>query len=681
MDADILPWTFAARRRRAVFFLLVTTPALIAAHFFSGALAADTSPLAVDLIGLVFFVLYAWTAAGFWVATAGFVQLMSRPHDGDINPPDLKAPLPKTAILMPICHENVDRVYAGLRATLQSLRDTGCHHAFDFFILSDSRDPDYWMAEEWAWNQLVAEGGSKVYYRRRKTRLKAKSGNISDFCRRWGSLYPYAIVLDADSVMSGETLVRLARLMEANPILGMIQTNPRLVNRDSLFARMQQFAARLYGPIYGAGLHFWQLGDGHYIGHNAIIRLDPFMRHCALPALPGKPPLGGHILSHDFVEAALMRRAGYGVWLDHASEGSYEETPSTLLDDLARDRRWCQGNLQHLRLVTLNGLNAAHRLLFVNGALSYLSAPLWAGFILLTGIETYRRAHEAIRYFVPDQFFPIWPISHEFMFLRLLASTLTMLFAPRIMALVLALFDRRTRQGFGGGVALLLNTFLELVISTLLAPIRMWFHTGFVAQILLGRRVSWRSPARKDAPTTWDHAVTRHGTQTLAAAVAAFWCFMVVRPLFWWLSPLFLGFLLSIPLSVLLADPVLGRRARRLGLFRIPEERDPPPVLRALAQQIALAESDERLRTDFAAALWDPQRVALHRMLVPQTTRYAALAAELVEKVTRLGPAALSDAERRTVLSDAGLTFACHHALWRLPSARFEALRQPASAA
>ncbi|MHB1586831.1 MAG: glucans biosynthesis glucosyltransferase MdoH [Acidiferrobacteraceae bacterium] len=676
-EQDILPWTYAARRRRALFFLLVSIPALIAAHFFSEAMAGN-SAMSVPgfLTAMTFCVLYAWTAAGFWVASAGFVRLISRPDQFTISQPAPESgPLPPTAVIMPICNESVDRVYAGLRASMRSLQDTGLAHHFDFFVLSDSNEPRLWVREEWAWTRLRSEFGRapRVYYRRRKLNLNAKSGNINDFCRRWGSRYRYAIILDADSVMSGSTMVHLTRLIQANPSLGIIQTSPRLVNRHSMFARMQQFAARLYGTLFAAGLRFWQLGDGHYIGHNAIVRLAPFMEHCALPRLSGKAPLGGHIMSHDFVEAALMRRAGYGVWLEYELEGSYEENPASLLDDLARDRRWCQGNLQHLRLLTVRGLNAAHRLLFVNGALSYLSSPLWFGFILLTGAESFRLGHTQTLYFSSNGFFPIWPISHEFLFLRLLASTMALLLVPRIMALALALARRPLRKGFGGARLLLSNAALELVVSSLLAPVRMWFHTRFVLLTLLGRPVQWRSPKRKDAPTRWKEALERHGIGSLVSLAGAIFVYFTIAPLFWWMLPVFAGLILSIPLSVLSSSPQLGKAARRAGLFLIPEERDPPAVLQDLARAQDEADREPAFAAGVAEAVTNPRMNALlaNRSGSRKCRASTIRSTEIYYKALHLGPDALSTEEQRTLLTDPALLRALHRAIWRLPDAAF----------
>lgn len=266
---------------------------------------------------ILFAVLFCWVSAGFWTALMGFLQLLigrdkysisaSTVGDEPLNPEH------RTALIMPICNEDVNRVFAGLRATWESVKATGNAKHFDVYILSDSYNPDICVAEQKAWMELIAEvgGEGQIFYRRRRRRVKRKSGNIDDFCRRWGSQYSYMVVLDADSVMTGDCLCGLVRLMEANPNAGIIQSSPKASGMDTLYARCQQFATRVYGPLFTAGLHFWQLGESHYWGHNAIIRVKPFIEHCALAPLPGEGSFAGSILSHDFVEAALMRRAGW----------------------------------------------------------------------------------------------------------------------------------------------------------------------------------------------------------------------------------------------------------------------------------------------------------------------------------------------------------------------------------
>ncbi|MDP5008322.1 MAG: glucans biosynthesis glucosyltransferase MdoH, partial [Glaciimonas sp.] len=376
--------------RRIVLLTLMLLQTALATYFMMRVLPYHGSK-PMEMLTLAFFaVLFCWVSAGFWTAMMGFVVLM-RGTDRYVISREEAAPgsIPehaRTAIVMPICNEDVTRVFAGLRATYESVKNSGELDKFDFFVLSDSGDADICTAELDAWVDLCQTQGAfgHIFYRHRRRRVKRKSGNIDDFCRRWGANYDYMIVLDADSVMSGTYLKTLVRLMEANPTAGIIQTAPRAAGRDTLYARIQQFSTRVYGPLFTAGLHYWQLGESHYWGHNAIIRLAPFMEHCALAPLPGEGALTGEILSHDFVEAALMRRAGWGVWIAYDLDGSYEEMPPNLLDELKRDRRWCQGNLMNFRLFLARGMHGVHRAVFVTGVMAYISAPLWFAFLVLS---------------------------------------------------------------------------------------------------------------------------------------------------------------------------------------------------------------------------------------------------------------------------------------------------------
>ena len=334
---------------------------------------------------------------------------------------------------MPICNEHVPTVFGGLRATIDSLVATGESANFDVYVLSDTTDPDIRAAEQAAWSELAgriaarASGESpalRVHYRWRQHRVKRKAGNVADFCRRWGAAYRYIVVLDADSVMTGECLTTLVRMMEAHGDAGIIQTAPRAVGHETLHARIQQFCARAYGPLFTAGMRFWQLGESHYWGHNAILRMAPFMAHCALAPLPGDGPLSGEVMSHDFVEAALMRRAGWKVWVADELDGSYEQVPPNLLAELQRDRRWCHGNLQNSRLMFEPGLHAVHRTAFLTGVLAYASSPLWLAFLLLSTLLFAQHAGSDPTYFLePYQLFPIWPTANVALMLTLFGLT------------------------------------------------------------------------------------------------------------------------------------------------------------------------------------------------------------------------------------------------------------------
>jgi len=663
----------AGQRRRFVLLALSLAPAIYATYIMSGLLPQEASSVAEMALLAVFAILSCWLAAGFWTAMMGFIVLL-RGGDRHLISRTAAAsgPLPdtaRTAVVIPICNEDVKRVFAGLRATIESVARAQALAHFDFFILSDSGEPDKCVAELDAWQALRETLGDqlsadvRLFYRRRERRVKRKSGNIDDFCRRWGALYRYMVVLDADSVMSGQCLTTLVRLMEARPDAGIIQTAPCAVGRDTLHARIQQFANQVYGPLFTAGLHYWQLGESHYWGHNAIIRLEPFMKHCVLAPLPGRGALAGDIMSHDFVEAALMRRAGYGVWIAYDLPGSYEEMPSNLIEEVGRDRRWCHGNLMNARLMFAPGMHPVHRTVFLTGALAYLSAPLWAGFLALSTWLLVTHANTTPEYFViPHQLFPLWPSWNPEDALALFAAVASMLFLPKLLAGLVA--GGRDAQAFGGPLRLAASVLLEVIVSALLAPIRMLFHTQFVLAAFAGWAIQWKSPKRDDASTSIAEAVERHGWQT---AIGALWVGVVAwqAPEFLpWIAPVAAGLLLAIPLSVLMSRASLGIAARARGLFLTPDET--APTLEVVATEQYAGEARPQPR--FADAVLDPELFLVVRQAARRRSPLAAHARqERIERALLSGPDALTAAERRAVLGDADALAALYRAVRSAP--------------
>src|SRR5260221_1670634 len=341
--------------RRSVFAGLVACSTAIATALMVDIIGAGGFNAVTVSILVLFTISFGWIACSFWTALLGFIVRVAGGDPASLGWAGATTPLrERTALVMPIYNEDPVRVPAGLEATLRGLLLASDAGHFDAFVLSDTTDPKIAEEEQQAVLTLRRRIGDRIpiYYRRRQRNHGRKAGNIADFCERWGGAYAHMVVLDADSVMSGSTLVALAGLMEAHPDAGIIQTGPVPTNPETVFARILQFGSRLYGPVLSSGLAFWQLGDANYWGHNAIIRVAAFTEHCGLPVLPGSAPLGGEILSHDFVEAALIRRAGWKVWIVPELEGSYEELPANVIDYAKRDRRWCQGNLQHARLLT-----------------------------------------------------------------------------------------------------------------------------------------------------------------------------------------------------------------------------------------------------------------------------------------------------------------------------------------
>jgi membrane glycosyltransferase len=437
--------------------------------------------------------------------------------------------------------------------------------------------------------------------------------------------------------------------------------------------------------MFAAGLHYWQLGDGQYWGHNTIIRVAPFMQHCGLPRLSGREPLGGQILSHDFVEAALLGRAGWTLWLAYDIGGSYEEVPPTLLEEMRRDRRWCQGNLQHLRLLFTEGLFGAHRALFLNGALSYVSALLWSTFLLFSTSEAVWFALWPPAYFPHGpSLFPDWPIWRPEWAIALVTIIALLLFLPKLLSILLVVLRHPGAvAAYGGLLRLTTSVLLEIVLSSLLAPIRMVFHSRFVLLNLLGRTVTWRSQQRGDDETGWGEALRHHGLDSLVASAWGAGLFWLNPGYFWWVTPIVGALVLAVPLSVLTSRVGVGERLRRYGLFLIPEESTPPPELRDVEAFVAEAHaSAARLpapeRDGFVRAVVDPFVNALHRALLgPRRRRRATIEAarrSLVERALVDGPEGLGRRERRVLLLDPDTTDELHRRVWALPE-RAEAAR------
>lgn len=587
-------------RRRALLAALVLGGTVLAAQILAEVIGADgLSPLEVGLV-MVFGVTFAWLSYGFWTAVAGFVVTVTRrpPHQlAEPAPGD--APGTRTALLVPVYHEDIERVAARLRAIARSLAETGHLELFDLFILSDSRQHDRIRQEEAVWARLCSDPltAGRVFYRNRSENSGRKAGNIADFCRRWGRHYECFVILDADSVMSGSTLVRLVRLMEANPRAGLLQTVPQPVGGETLFARTLQFAAALYGPVYAAGVGFWFPGRSNYWGHNAIIRSEAFMSAAGLPALPGRAPLGGEIMSHDFVEAALLQRAGWSVWLLPELGGSYEELPANLRAYVARDRRWCQGNLQHVRVLPAKGLAAVSRLHLGLGAMSYVVSLLWLLLLVLATAEA-ARLHLWPAAHVPQAslFFQPWPVVDPRQLIGLAWLTVAMLLLPKVLPLSLTLLDGSRRRAFGGGWHLVRSTLAEVVFSVLLAPVLMIQHSKAVVEILLGRCTSWNGQQRDGESESWGLVTRVFGGTMLAGLAWAACAWAIDSVLLLWLSPVLVGLAAVVPLAVISSRSDLGMCARSHGWLLTPEERAPPAELAALTASPCAAAPAARAR-------------------------------------------------------------------------------------
>jgi len=637
------------------------------------------------LLWILFVILFGYLAFGFSHAFFGFIlrrfhlpfALMPMVDEEASTIEDFDV-TPRVAIIIPVYNEPVDRVFAGIRAIFDSVMRTSQGDAFDFFILSDSNQPEQWVIEEAAWLNLLRDPNAqdRVFYRRRPDNIAKKSGNVADFCRTWGDHYRYMIVLDADSIMTGETLVELYQRMESNPRVALIQTAPGLVNGESLFGRMQQFANRLYGPVFMEGLAFWQQNGGNFWGHNAIIRLRPFMEHCDLPELPGRKPFGGHILSHDFVEAGLLRRAGWEVWLAHDLDGSYEEGPQGIIESAQRDRRWCQGNLQHGMLLFARELRGKTRVHLANGILGYVSSPLW---LIFMTIAFWRAYVEGLGTYVVEGSGPQG--------IAVLVLTMVLLFSPKILCLIDLVFDRERLRGFGGFLNAVTGAIVETFFSALIAPVMMVFHTRFVIWNIIGKTVGWSAQRRGAQGTSWDEAISVHGVQTLMGVGIGIFTALTNPTLFFWLAPVLAGLWFSIPVSVWTSQLSIGLAAKREKLFLTPEETSPPrEVVEATNPP---GEADNRRFRGITAAVLDPFLNAVHVSLLRRNRRrlmsgqkvYGTSISSVVptsgesrarrllaERLLREGPKALETPEMISVLSDIDNMLWLHRQAWLRPN-------------
>ncbi|ALQ09612.1 glucans biosynthesis glucosyltransferase MdoH [Pseudoalteromonas fuliginea] len=538
----------------------------------------------------LFSITFAWIVTAFCSGTIGFLLQLLR-----IDPLTLKRIKPisfdsqalakqRTAVVMPIYNEDTHRVIAGFEVSLESLKETGQLDHFDFYLLSDTQDPQIAKNELSAWHALCERLGSTakhVFYRRREDNKHRKVGNLTDFCERWGSQYDHMIVLDADSVMTGKCMLELTTSMLNNPQAGLIQTIPIPVRQDTFFGRFLQFASVLYSPMLATGSAFWQTDKANYWGHNAIIRVEAFITCCGLPTLKGNAPFGGEILSHDFVEASLLHSANWDVLLLSDIEGSYEEVPSNILDYAVRDRRWVQGNIQHLGLLSSSKLKLMSKFHFLLGATAYISSLIWLSMLALSTIDAVTRALNSDVYFNRAyQLFPTWQIAKTELIDSLLYLTIIILLLPKLMGVIVTLVHRNKR--FGGSIKLILGSIIETVFAIIVAPLMMVFHAYFVICVFLGKKVKWDAQPREGRMVPWREAFGYTLFSTIVAIAWGSTAYYFTPVFFWWLSPILLGLILAAPIVRYSSSIKLGVFLRELGIFICPSEVDNDATLEAL---------------------------------------------------------------------------------------------------
>ena len=527
------------------------------------------------MVGL-FSITFVWIAVAACAAVAGFV--LPSPIHGDKK---VCIDGQKTVLLMPIYNENACETCAALLSMGKHLAAKGMSDNFEIFIISDSNDPESWVKETAAVHHLQQALADEipVWYRRRHNNKAKKAGNVHDFVSRWGARYDYMIVLDADSLLSADTLATLMNEMAAQPKSGIIQTLPCLYRGDTLFARLQQFAGSIYGPIVAQGITAWQGNDGNYWGHNAIIRVSAFAQAAGLPTLGGVKPFKGDILSHDFVEAALMRRAGWTVTMLPTLKGSWEESPPSLTDVAVRDRRWAQGNIQHLAVLKARGLRWPNRFHMITGVMGYMASPFWFALILI-GIATAVQIHYAdVEYFSNEvSLFPNWPVFDSEKMETLFIMTMGVLLVPKALGLIRAFFTPQLRKPLGI-VRLTFGAIVEIFFSVLYAPIFMLIHSKHIIDIFRGRDSGWATQERQARAIPWWHLIKMHFWHTAIGATLTATLLVYSPPLLIWLAPILVGLILSIPLSALSGSRGLAKCLRWLGILSIPEEVNQPDIV------------------------------------------------------------------------------------------------------
>ena len=567
------------------------------------ALLAMARVLGADGIGPADLVLLAcfagmlpWNVIGFCNAAIGFTLLsfardpvaLVLPGASARGHPSIRSRL---AIVMPVHNEIPARVVDHLERTVASLAATRETVDFEVFLLSDTQLPETAAAELAEFERWRARSDcrDRLHYRRRAANVDHKTGNIWEFLESRGEQFDLMLVLDADSIMTGDAVVRLARIMERRPRLGILQQLIVGLPNLSPFARIFQFGMRHGMRAYTVGSAWWQGDSGPYWGHNAMIRIAPFMAHCRLPVLPGGPPLGGRMLSHDQAEAVLMRSAGWEVRVLPCEQGSFEENPPTLPDFAKRDLRWCQGNWQYLRFIGRPGIHAMGRLQLGLAILMYVSGPAW----ILFSLVAFGRA-SAARWLPPGgDPLPGWlgaPAGWEPW--ALLGATMTLVFAPKLAGIAHLLLSGRMRRAYGGGPRITLSSLLELLFSFLLAPILAVSQTIFALGLLGGRAVHWDGQERDSRALPWREAARGLWPHTLLGlVVGAVVGLLGPEASRLWLALFCAPLLLAVPFAVLTSWTGIGLALARLGICATPEElaplavagtadRVPPPAAR-----------------------------------------------------------------------------------------------------
>lgn len=563
--------------RRVIFGLLVLFSLAAMASLMAYVLAPGGFNGVKLALLACFLITLPWLVVGFWHAVIGFgIMVFARDPAGltcPIDPARASQGIPERAAALLSCirNENVQEVERKLDAMVSGLVTRSVEEGFALYVLSDTSDDRIAEEEAEIFEAMRQrwQGRMNVVYRRRTVNAGYKAGNIADFCARWGHLHRYAITLDADSYLAPETLVALVQRMEANPQVGILQTLAVGLPSKALFARVFQWGMRLGMRSYTLAAAWWQGDCGPYWGHNAILRLEPFRTQCMLDPLPGRGPLAGAILSHDQIEAVLMRKAGFEVRVWPVEDGSYEENPPNLIEYVRRDLRWCHGNLQYVKLLTLKGLKLVSRIQLLMAILMYVSSIAWMAFIAITVYASLAAPPETLQF-------------DSGLGMVMFAVVMTMVFAPKVSSLCYVMMSTNRRKGFGGGVRVGISAICEVLFTMLLAPLMAITHTLFVVMLFAGARVGWQRQERLPKGVSWAMAMRKFWPQFGLGCLGIWWASQFPLAMQWLFLPIVTGPALVLPFTVFSSMPSLGAIADRYGFWRLPEEREQPAEFRLL---------------------------------------------------------------------------------------------------
>ena len=556
----------AGARSFAIAFSLLSAAAAGMVFYIYGAADGITT---VDLVRTGLICLSTWWLA--WGAATAMLGLMTGQSLVIEHP--CGAVQGRTVVIVPVYNEDPATTFARIAAMDDSVRAISHGAQIDFAILSDTRDEEIAAAERhWCARLIGRQGGAeRIFYRRRLQNTGRKAGNIEEFVSTSGRAWDYAVILDADSLMEGETILTMIRRMESDPTLGLLQTLPRVIRARSIFGRAMQFSASFHAPIFAHGLAAIQGRIGPFWGHNAIVRVRAWAESCGLPELPGRPPFGGHILSHDYVEAALLSRAGWTVRLDDDLDGSFEEGPENIIDHAKRDRRWCQGNLQHGKVIGAPRLKSWSRFVFFQGIFAYIAPLIWLGFIAASVIAT--ATASVPNYFPQENWpFPVFPYDQTAKAIGLALGIFGLLVMPKLLVVLDATLRGRAKL-FGGPGASLRAMVAELFLSSLIAPVLLAFQSRSVLQVLMGRDGGWPANNRGDGGLDFSDAWA-------AGRWISGWGFvgLVTSHSF---APALTLWLLPVALPMLLAPLLIwwSSRPAATGRFPVPEDRLQPEIV------------------------------------------------------------------------------------------------------